>query len=183
MEIKKTITTIFMVPTLKITSGRLTSNGFINGYCKDSHRDIQYENAVYLLFQPKDLDRFRSFLDIEYERTKSVIEDYDYEDGYVVVVYKLDPEYQKDFDMIRQGKYSLTSKAFQSLFPQKMTQKRSGLRKEQWTLQFMVFNRRQEMITYWENKLGMRLDKNQELWHMFSEEEETLDLNKIKQHV
>ena len=36
----------------------------------------------------------------EYERTKDIIEDYDYEDGYVVVVYKLNMEFKEDFNTI-----------------------------------------------------------------------------------
>ena len=63
MERKHTITSVFIVPTLSIGRDKLLDNGFINGYIKDVNRDIQYENAVYLLFKPKDLDRFRDFLD------------------------------------------------------------------------------------------------------------------------
>lgn len=172
-----------MVPTLKVTNDRLIANGFINGYSKDDQRDVQYENAIYLLFRPKDINKFRVFLDNEYERTKSVIDDYDYADGYVVIVYTLDPKYSSDFELIRKGKYSSTSQTFQNLFPQKMSHRKNGLAKEQWTLQFMVFNRRQEMVKYWENKLGVSLDKGQEVWHMFNEENETLTLDKLKEYV
>ena len=80
MERKHTITSIFIVPTLSIGKDKLINNGFVNGYIKDGKRDVQYENAVYLLFKPKDLDKFREFLDGEYERTQSLIDDYDYED-------------------------------------------------------------------------------------------------------
>ena len=59
MDIKKTITSVFMVPTLKIDRDELRDNGFINGYVHDAGKDTQYESAVYLLFQPKDLDRFK----------------------------------------------------------------------------------------------------------------------------
>ena len=92
MERKHTITSIFIVPTLSIGKEKLLDNGFVNGYIKDNKRDIQYENAVYLLFKPENLDKFRNFLDNEYERTKSIIDDYDYEDGYVVVVYEINPK-------------------------------------------------------------------------------------------
>jgi hypothetical protein len=73
MDIKKTITSIFIVPTLSIGRERLLNNGYINGYIKDNRKDIQYDSCVYLLFKPKDLDKFRDFLDEEYERTKSII--------------------------------------------------------------------------------------------------------------
>ena len=68
MDIKKTITSIFIVPTLSIPKEKLADNGYINGYIKDGKREIQYENAVYLLFKPENLDKFRDFLDDEYER-------------------------------------------------------------------------------------------------------------------
>ena len=95
MELKKTITSIFMVPTLKINRDKLKENGYLNGYMSDVRRDVQYQNAVYLLFQPSNLDKFREFLDDEYQRTKQLIDDYDYEDGFVVVVYTLDKKWKK----------------------------------------------------------------------------------------
>ena len=48
-----------MVPTLKVPKDALKENGFINGYVKDGSRDVQYENCIYLLFKPADLDKFR----------------------------------------------------------------------------------------------------------------------------
>jgi len=183
MDIKKTVTSIFMVPTLKIPKEALKSNGFINGYSKDVKRDVQYEDSVYVLFRPRNLDKFRNFLDSEYDRTKSVIDDYDYEDGYVVVVYKLDPELKPDFELIRMGRYSKTSPTFQKLFPEKITFVKSGLSREERSLQFKIFNKTQDMISYWEDKLGVIFDKNMEVWHMFMEDKETLDLDKIKEHV
>ena len=43
----KTITTIFMVPTLGIPKGALRTLGFINAYQQDMDRDLDYgENKV-----------------------------------------------------------------------------------------------------------------------------------------
>ena len=74
MEVKKNITSIFMVPTLRVPKDALRSNGFINGYIKDEKMQHGYEDPIYLLFKPDNLDKFREFLDGEYERTKSIIE-------------------------------------------------------------------------------------------------------------
>lgn len=181
MDVKKTITSIFMVPTLKIVKGELSENGFINGYVKDESREVQYEGCIYLLFQPKNLDKFREFLDSEYERTKSVIDDYDYEDGFVVVVYKLDSKFSKDFKLIKKGKYSKTSKSFQALFPKLVKIKTSGLSRDEISLQYRVFNKTEDLIKFWEDKLGVEFDEDQEVWHAFDEEEETLNIEKIKE--
>jgi len=183
MERKHTITSIFIIPTLSIGREKLIDNGFVNGYIKDSRKDIQYENAVYLLFKPNDLDKFRSFLDGEYEKTKSIIDDYDYEDGYVVVVYKINPKLINDVELIKQGKYSQTSKKFQEIFPKVVKIRRNGLSRDEISLQFRVFNRTQDLVQFWEDKLGVELPEEVEVWHGFFEEEESLDLDKIKEYV
>jgi hypothetical protein len=142
MELKKTITSIFMVPTLKIDREELRNNGFINGYSMDKRRDAHYDECIYLLFKPKDLDKFRIFLDKEYERTKSVIDDYDYEDGYVVVVYKLNPKWKKDFSLIREGLYSRTSEQFQNTFPKIIQVRTEKGSKQGPALQHRIFRNR-----------------------------------------
>ena len=183
MERKHTITSIFIVPTLSIGRGKLIDNGFVNGYIKDGKRDIQYENAVYLLFKPTDLDKFREFLDGQYEKTKSIIDDYDYEDGYVVVVYEINPRLKNDVELIKQGKYSQTSKKFQEIFPKVVKIRKNGLSRDEISLQFRVFNKTEDLVQFWEDKLGVELPEDVEVWHGFFEDFETLDLDKIKQYV
>ncbi len=183
MERKHTITSIFIVPTLSIDKGKLLDNGFVNGYIKDGKRETQYENAVYLLFKPEDLDKFRNFLDGEYERTKSIIDDYDYEDGYVVVVYEINSKLKNDIELIKQGKYSKTSPAFQGIFPKVVQIKKNGMRRDEISLQYRVFNKTEDLVQFWEDKLGVELPDDVEVWHGFFEEFETLDLDKIKEYV
>ena len=184
MEIKKTITSIFMVPTLKIDKVKLKDNGYINGYAKDVTPDaVSYENCVYLLFKPSNLDKFREFLDGEYERTKSVIDDYDYEDGYIVVVYKLNPKFNKDYGLIKQGRYSKTSMEFQLLFPKIVKIVKNGLHRDEISLQYRVFNKTEDMVVFWEEKLGVIFDHDQEVWHGYEEENEILNIKKIKEYV
>jgi hypothetical protein len=182
MERKHTITSIFIVPTLSIGKEKLLDNGFVNGYIKDNKRDIQYENAVYLLFKPEDLDKFRDFLDGEYEKTKSIIDDYDYEDGYVVVVYEINPKLKKDIELIKQGKYSQTSPAFQGIFPKVVQIRKNGLRRDEISLQYRVFNKTEDLVQFWEDKLGVDLPEDVEVWHGFFDDFETLDLDKIKEN-
>jgi hypothetical protein len=183
MEVKKTITSIFMVPTLKIPKGELTDNGFINGYIQDGSREVQYNNCIYLLFQPKNLDKFREFLDTEYERTKAIIDDYDYQDGFVVVVYQLDNRFAKDFSLVRKGKYSKTSSQFQALFPKVIKLKKNGLHRDEISLQYRVFNRTEDLVKFWEDKLGVEFTDDQEVWHGFEEEDEILNIEKLKEYV
>ena len=182
-EPKKTITTIFMVPTLKINRDRLKDNKFINAYINDGGREVQYENCIYLLFKPDNLDKFKEFLDDEYERTRFIIDDYDYEDGYVVVVYELDERYKKDFDLIKKGKYSRTSEEFQKLFPKIVKVNAGGYWKDEISLQYRIFNHTEDLVQFWEKKLDVEFDDDQEIWHAFIEKDETLDIDKIKEYV
>jgi len=180
MEIKKTITSIFIVPTLSIGREKLLDNGFVNGYIKDGRKDVQYEDCIYILFKPENLDKFKEFLDEEYERTKQIVDDYDYEDGFVVVVYMLSSKLEEDFKLIKQGKYSKTSKKFQEIFPKVVKLKRNNLYKDEISLQYRIFNRTEDLVSFWEDKFDMELDQDTEVWEGFFEENETLDLDKIK---
>jgi hypothetical protein len=174
-----------MVPTLKVPKDALRSNGFINAYVKDNRRDDQYKESVYLLFKPTDLDKFREFLDSEYERTKAVIEDYDYEDGYVVVVYQLNDKYKKDFNLIKQGKYSKTSEEFQKMFPKVVKIVKNNLHRDEVSLQYRIFNKAEDLVSFWEEKLGIDfksiVGEDYEVWEGWSEEKEILELDKIKE--
>jgi hypothetical protein len=181
MDIKKTITSIFIVPTLKINRDQLRENGFLNGYISDERRDVQYKDAVYLLFKPDDLDKFRSFLEEEMSKNQEIIDDYDYEDGYVVIACKLDSKWKKDYMLVREGLYSRTSKKFQALFPQIIkADKSKGRPRDQLSLQFRVFSKSSELITFWEDKIGIKFTDEMEVWEGFHVENETLNLEKIK---
>lgn len=184
MKFDKTITTMFIVPTLSINRDKLRENMFINGYIKDGKREIQYENSIYLLFKPENLDRFKEFLDEEYERTKQIIDDYDYEDGYVVVVYTLNEKLKSDFELIKQGKYSKTSTRFQSIFPKTFVSTEDPSQySSKISLQYRIFNKTEDLREYWEDKLGIVLDENMEVWSGFFEENEILNLEKLIENV
>ena len=101
MKLTRSISTLFMIKPLGIGIERLEKVGFINAFIKDVSHDCIYDNCVYLLFKPHDMDLFRDFIDSEYERTNNIVEDYDYEGGYVVVVYKLDENFNKDYQLVR----------------------------------------------------------------------------------
>lgn len=181
MDIKQTISRIFFVPTLNIPREALKENNFINAYIGDCNKEVNYENSVYLLFQPENATKFRHFLDEQYEQNKLIIEDYDYPERYVVVVYKLDEKWKKDFDIIRTGKYSTTSKGFQKLFPRVIKLKDNlGRHNDQLSLQLRIFTKTPDLRQYWEDKFDVCLDEEDEVWEGWDEKNEVLDINKIE---
>lgn len=182
MEIKRTISTIFMVRILKIDTDKIKEYGFINAYSFDKRKEVQYENAVYLLFKPPDITLFQDFIDSEYERTDAIIDDYNYEDGYVVLVYKLDKKYDKDFQLIRQGKYSKLSEEFKEMYPKKVDVPIGNKKtKKETSLQWLIFEKDESLKQLWEDKLGYRFSNNMELWSIWEDEKETMDLDKLKE--
>jgi hypothetical protein len=181
MNVSKTITSIFIVPTLKINRDDLKDNGYINGYMSDVRRDVQYKNAVYLLFKPDNLDKFREFLEKESERTKMLLDDYDYEDGFVVVVYTLDNKWKTDILLIKEGQYSKTSQEFQEQFPKVIKLMKNNLHRDEISLQHRIFKKSEDLRQYWEDKIDISFDANMEVWEGFNIENEVLDLDTIKQ--
>lgn len=156
---KKTISTIFFAPTI-INVEAAENNGFQNCFIKDRGSETDYPDSVYLLFKPSNMDKFKDFLDHEYERGSSIIEDYDYPDGFIVLVYQLNMEFRKDFALIKKGQYSKTSLEFQELFPKT----KKVLEDKKWintmSVQHRIFNKTEDLIEYWEEKLGIRFQRD-----------------------
>lgn len=178
----KSVTALFMGKTLKVDNIELEKVGFINAYIRDINQTHDYENCVYFLFKPSDMDLFMDFLNKQ-RNVNTVVDDYDYEGGYVVIVYQLNPLYKSDYELVKKGLYSKTSKNFQNLFPKVIKIIRNGKHKDEISLQYRVFNRTQDLIDFWEEKLGVRFSSDQELWEGFDLEKETLNIDKIKNDV
>lgn len=182
--LKKTISSIFLVPTLKINREKLEKCGYLNGYVRDVNRDMNYgENTVSLLFHPPNKELFQEFVDAEYLKSGSdLIDDYDLGEGYVVLVYNLKKKFKDDYKLIKQGKYSKTSDEFQELFP-KVTKivSKLGLHRDEVSLSHKIFKKTDDLRSYWEEKLAVDFKENMEVWDGFDENNEVLDIEKIKQ--
>jgi hypothetical protein len=61
--------------------------------------------------------------------------------------------------------------------------KKNGLHKDEISLQYRVFNRTEDLIKFWEEKLGVEFEDDQEVWHAFQEENEILNIEKLKEYV
>ena len=180
-SLRKTSTSIFIVPTLKIDRNKLRDNNFINAYIRDIKKEVQYENAAYLLFKPEDFEDFNDFVDGEYDRTPNIIDDYDYDGGFIVLVYTLNPKYMEDFNLIKKGRYSKTSEEFQELFPKVIKVIKNGLHKDEVSLQHRIFNKSEDLKEYWESKIAIDFNNEMEVWEGFDEKHETLDIDKIRE--
>jgi len=180
---EKTVTTVFIVPTLNIDREDLYNNKLINGFIADVNKEDYYqEDVVFLLFKPNNMDVFRAFLEKEYEINSFIIEDYDYEAGYIVLVYQLNPELKKDIELIKQSKYSKVSDHFKSLFPLRLIDYSDPKRDTTMSIQHLVFDKDKRLLEFWESQLGgedFAMDPNAELWNEFNLKNEILDIETI----
>lgn len=179
MNVGKNCTTIFLLPGIGLHRKDLLQYGFISAYLNDKGHTPYHRDSIYLLFHPNDMDAFQDFLRREYKRTSLLIEDYDYKEGYVVVVYRFPQEFLREYKLFLKGKYSHFSKDYIKLFP--TTVKIPGTHEEQYSLQYHIFTRSSQMKEYWENKIGIVLPEDTELWSAPNVElDETLDINEVK---
>lgn len=188
MKLERTITSIFMIPFLKIDKAfkeamRFDKNvNFLNAYSWNKLRDKNPVNAIFLLFKPKDANKLKEYLVREYNRKDTtIVDDYEFTGGFVIAVYVLDNSFKKDFDLIRKGRYSKTSSEFQNLIPKMV--KRTPFSQEELSLQYRIFNKTEDLIRFWEDQFDMEFDKEQEVWGGFMEEKETLNIDKIKAYL
>jgi hypothetical protein len=60
---------------------------------------------------------------------------------------------------------------------------KNGLKKDEISLQFRIFNKTEDLRVYWEEKLGIEFDDSMEVWQGWIEEKENLNIQKLKEHV
>ena len=182
-EVKKTISSIFMVPTVGLLKEIRDANGYLNAYSEDRIKNEPHEDCVYVLFRPNNLDKFREFLDSEYERTKDLICDYDYPNNLIILVYKLNPRFKADFHLIKMSRYSKTSPEFQALFPKVIKYKtEEGLQRDELTLQVRIFKKTPDLRKFWEDKFDVSLPDDIEVWEGYHLENEILTEEKLKEY-
>lgn len=170
----RTITNIFMVPTLGIKRNILKRLGFVNAFSSDPNLPVQYEGCIYLLFRTENPANIQSFIDKEYDNTsRELVDDYNYGE-YVVLVYKLRDDLKEDYELIRQGKYSEVSRDFRGFFDKKVRVQSETGTEHKISLQHRIFNKDKELKKYWEEKIGAELEPDKEVWVMYDEQKETL---------
>jgi hypothetical protein len=180
-EGKANCSTIFLLPGVGLQKKDIAKYGFIGAFIDDMNHEPHYDKAVYVVFKPDSEIAFEVFLNKEYRRAE-ILEDYDYPGGYVVVVYKFNEKFERDFKWFMRGKYSNFSKAYKKLFAKKViVENENGARMEHFSLQYLIFERADAIKEYWESKLDVTLDKDAEYWSAPNlEKDEKLNIRDLK---
>lgn len=175
-------TTLFLVPPLGVTEAAKAEHGFIEAYLGDVNKpEIKYDRGVFMLFKPPNVIMFDDWLDYERIRTPNLVEDYDYEDGYVVVIYVLDKRFASDYQKFLEGKYSKFSLEFKNQFAKVVKLRDNmGRSKDEITWQWRIFKKDPSIKEHWEKELGMPFTEEMEVWSSPTIDKEQLDIQLIK---
>ena len=161
-------TTLFLVPLLGYKLKELARLGFESAFIKDELREIEYPNALYLLFRPVGVDNFNEFVEKEREKG-TILDEYDYDGGWTMLVWKYSSRWNKDVELILQGKYSQTSDEYQYEIPS--TVPSISLQSDVMTIQHHIFNKTEWVKEYIYNKYGLEVTNQDECWSFYPDRE------------
>ena len=148
--------------------------GYINSYVRDEDHETVLDRPIYLLFKPKEIAGFGEFVEEQYLEG-NLKEDYDYPNGYTVLLYEFPEKFLDDYNKIIIGKYSQVSDEYKKLFPKKNNLGQKLIARA-------ILDRDADLRKTRAEEFGMRLDEwgeDWELWKMFEIEKETLNISKI----
>lgn len=173
---KYNCSTLFILrPVVGVSWGILAEDfGMVNSYLKDKSREDLEGELLFVLFKPIDFDYFELFLE-QQAALEHFIEDYDYTNGYVVLVYKI-PEYLKsDFELFKQGKYSKFSDLIKNCYEKQVVTFLKPISTFQWD----VFNKAKSLRKELEEFLETQIEKGSELWQLPDVEKECLNIQQF----
>lgn len=192
-KIELTDTSLFLLPCFGRTYKEYKELGFVNCFLSDKNRDKVNEKDIhlYLLFRPdpKQSIRLNTIIEKFEDEDKEhlvYLDDYDYDGGYTVLVFKFPERFRNDYELFIKGKYSKFSPDFKDTIPERKIaefvnefnkpEKLAGK-----TTQWMIINKDPRIKRYVEEKYGIDLDGANEYWHLPIMEKEILNIDKINE--
>lgn len=165
-------TNAFVFPILGIDRAGAIGMGYTEAFIEDSLRELKYENAVYLLFRPiNKWEEFNMFVEKERGRGAPIIDEYDYPDGWTVLVYKYPKKWEEDVKLLTTGKYSKISEGYKALLPRWVNGSSETDENREETYIWKVIAKAPELKEYWKRELDINIPDDQEFWHFYAERE------------
>lgn len=178
---KITKTSLFLLPGLELDERELVSIGLLNTFIGDSHDTVSTEEyPIYLLFKiPSDKQtRFEEFaLKIE----KKIIDEYDTEDRYTVLVLSYPEKWRGEYRHFLNSKYSRFSPEYKKLVKKEVQPlEKFYSRRVTMSSAYAVLNRLTALIKLREEEFGVEFTDDMELAPLIKLEEETICLTNNK---
>ena len=113
--------------------------------------------------------RFNDFIVRIEEKGVYIIDEFDYPNDNILLVFKIPTIYLKDFKLILEGKYSKVSNTYKNSFPNTITINKKPIS----CIQHLVCNKTEELKQEFEEFLGITFDQTQEYWSIYNKQKET----------
>lgn len=161
-----TATNLFIRPLFNIPTKTLSEFEFENAYIEDKLREVKHEDSIYLLFRPIKYDKFNEFVERE-NKKGTLVDEYDYPNGWVMLVFKYDKKWRKDIELIKKGKFSKVSREYKLQIPETTGVIGKSLK----SMQHHVFEKTDYVKKIWYDKYGLEFEPEDECWHYYPERE------------
>lgn len=178
---KLNLTSLFLLPIYGIYH-QVKKVGFVNAYLSDVNREPINNTDIhlYLLFHP-DPEQMIELEDIR-EKLEAIdnsplLEDYDYEDGYVVLVLKFPEQFRDDYNKFLLGKYSKFSHEFKNKLPRETVVDLHGEKIPGKSFQLMVCDKDKRLIKNFKDKMDLDISEAEEYWSIYDEKLNNLNIN------
>lgn len=148
--------------------------GFKNSYLDDKLN--HHENCIFLLFNPEKITNdFIEFSEMVLQQHSEYVMDYDVDENKIMFIYNIPNEYREDVNLVKMGKYSITSKRYKDLFPNKIPNKQGQL---VLNANWMILHKHPQWKKTMEEKVGAEIPPENDLWDAFNEEKEIFNYEK-----
>lgn len=169
----------FILPVIGRTQSELRHAGFVNSFLRDKNRPIVNKKGkifVYALFQcsGSEYDYLQAVIE-EYKRDKVFEEFYEYKEDYKVIVLVLPKEFEQDFDLFLEGKYSELSSSFTNRIP-KTCPSLQNPKIQVMTTTHRIINKEPSMKKFVEDEWGFCITEKDEYWYGIDLDKETLNI-------
>lgn len=183
---KENVSTVMLLPVVKINR-KLVNNFYKYGF-KNTYLFIEREykfNVIHLLFEPEKFDQdFNEFI-FELSSNPNYIETIDVGYKKVLVTFKIPNQFEVDFRLFLEGKYSKLSDGFKKCFPfeKPVKNERGDIKRDmsgavvmEPSTFFHIFNRTEKLRKKYEESLGLdyQLPTDLELYDIVNIEKENL---------
>ncbi len=157
---------LFIRPLFGIPVKVLDEFDFKNAYIKDEIKGMEYPHCIYLLFRPKNQEKFNEF--VEGERQRGVlVDEYDYAEGYTMLVYRYHEKWKEDILLINAGKFSEVSTDYKNEIPDKAGEQSATVM----SIQYHVFLKTAFIKGLWKEKYNLDITDKDEHWPHYTERE------------
>lgn len=164
-------TTLFLTRCIfSINFEALKKTGFVDSYTTDPAYDFNKDKKlIFMLFKNKKLtvEDLTNIVGVLAVKPVSIIHSYELINDYCMLVVEFPKEYENDYEMFLEGRYSKLSEDFKENFPdtREVFNEKNQRVGEEYTIYYHIFNRTDWLKNYWLKRLNLaKLEPGVELW-------------------